>query len=71
MTRKLYSLRNLQFMLYEVFDILSLTKHERFSKHDRQAFDLVLETAEGIAKNFSGHSLKTVTGTRRSCWKGK
>src|SRR5688572_3698467 len=58
MTRKLYSLRNLQFILYEVFDVLSLTKHERFSRHDKQAFDLVLETAEAIAKKYLRPFLK-------------
>jgi alkylation response protein AidB-like acyl-CoA dehydrogenase len=58
MTRKLYSLRNLQFILYEVFDVLALTKYERFSRHDKQAFDLVLEAAEAIAKKYLRPFLK-------------
>ena len=47
-----YSSRNLQFVLYEVFDVLSLIKHERFSKHDQQTYNMVLETAEGIAEKY-------------------
>src|SRR5688572_9033845 len=53
-----YSRRNLQFILYEVFDVLSLTKYERFSKHDRHAYDMVLETAEGIAEKYLRSFLK-------------
>src|SRR5688572_5489737 len=58
MAKHFYSQRNLQFILYEVFDVLSLIKHERFSKHDQQAFDLVLEAAEGIAKKYLRPFLK-------------
>ena len=53
-----YSRRNLQFVLYEVFDVGSLTKYARFSKHDRQAFDMVLEVAEGIAEKYLRRFLK-------------
>ena len=53
-----YSRRNLQFVLYEVFDVLSLTKYDRFSKHDQQAYDMVLVTAEGIAEKYLRPFLK-------------
>jgi butyryl-CoA dehydrogenase len=36
-------------MLYEVFDVLSLTKHSYFAAHDSESFNMVLDTAEGIA----------------------
>jgi len=45
----LYSRRNLHFMLYEVFDVLSLTKHSYFAAHDGESFNMVLDTAEGVA----------------------
>jgi alkylation response protein AidB-like acyl-CoA dehydrogenase len=53
-----YSKRNLQFVLYEVFDVLSLTKYGRFSKHDEQTYNMVLETAEGIAEKYLRPFLK-------------
>jgi len=49
MSAPLYSRRNLQFMLYEVFDVLSLIKHPYFAAHDAESFNMVLDTAEGIA----------------------
>ncbi len=49
MSAALYSRRNLHFMLHEVFDVLSLTKHPYFAGHDAESFSMVLDTAEGIA----------------------
>ena len=49
MSGPLYSRRNLHFMLYEVLDVLSLTKHPYFAAHDAESFNMVLDTAEGIA----------------------
>lgn len=45
MSEKFVSLRNLRFLLYEVHDVESLTRYFRFETHDRETFDLVLETA--------------------------
>ncbi|MDW8296420.1 MAG: acyl-CoA dehydrogenase [Raineya sp.] len=45
------SLRNLKFLLYEVFDAESLTKYEHYKDHDRQSFDMIIETAKQIADN--------------------
>src|SRR6478609_7438983 len=45
-----YSKRNHSFLLYEVFDVLQLTRHAYFSIHDRETMDAVLETAETIAE---------------------
>jgi alkylation response protein AidB-like acyl-CoA dehydrogenase len=44
-----YSRRNLHFLLYEVFDALSLTEQNFFSTHDRATMDAVLDTADDIA----------------------
>ena len=45
MAEKFVSERNLKFLIYEVFDADSLTKHSYFKEHGREIFDLVLETA--------------------------
>ncbi|MFC1883244.1 acyl-CoA dehydrogenase [Thermodesulfobacteriota bacterium] len=45
LAEKFVSERNLKFLLYEVFDAESLTKHFYFEEHGREIFDLVLETA--------------------------
>ena len=37
-------------MLYEVLDVLSLTKHPYFSIHDVESFNMVLDTATRIAE---------------------
>ncbi len=44
-----YSRRNLHFILYEVQDVLSLLKHPYFAAHNAESFNMVLDTAEGIA----------------------
>lgn len=50
MKEQYYSRRNVNFMLYEVLDVLSMTKHPYFSAHDAMGFDMVLDTAEAIAE---------------------
>lgn len=45
MAAQFISLRNLQFLLYEQLDAAGLTKHPCFADHDRETFDMVLETA--------------------------
>lgn len=49
MENRLYSLRNLHFILYELLDVVSLTQYPYFSAHDKESMNMVLETAEGIA----------------------
>ena len=44
-----YSRQNLDFILYEVMDVLSLTKHPYFAAHDAMSCNMVLDTAENIA----------------------
>ncbi|MEP7109763.1 MAG: acyl-CoA dehydrogenase [Ferruginibacter sp.] len=45
-----YSRRNLNFMLHEVLDVLSLAKHPRFAAHTVESAGMVLDTAEAIAQ---------------------
>ncbi len=45
MAERFLSKRNLRFTLFEALDVLELTRHERFSKHTKQVFDLVLDEA--------------------------
>ena len=49
MATQFYSKRNLQFLLYEVFDAQSLTKYNYYQDHARETFDMVLDSAEQIA----------------------
>ena len=43
MAESFASLRNLRFLLYEVLDAASLCALPRFSDHDAETFDLVLD----------------------------
>ncbi len=45
MAEKFVSERNLKFLLYEVLDVESLTSQSYFQDHNREVFDMVLETA--------------------------
>lgn len=50
MATQFYSKRNLQFLLYEVFDVQSLTKYPYYQDHARETFDMVLDSAEQISE---------------------
>ncbi len=45
MAAKFISMRNLKFLIYEVFDVLALTKHDYYAQHNRKMFDMVLDAA--------------------------
>jgi alkylation response protein AidB-like acyl-CoA dehydrogenase len=51
MAERFVSERNLRFCLYEVFDVVSLTRYPYFEEHSREGFDLVLDTAFKIARD--------------------
>ncbi|MFD2933195.1 acyl-CoA dehydrogenase [Spirosoma flavum] len=53
-----FSKRNLQFLLHEVFKADELTKYDYFSAHDRETFNLVLDSATYIADTFMHPYLK-------------
>ncbi len=45
MAQRFISLRNLKFLLFEVFDVLSLTRHSYFKQHNRKMFEMTLDAA--------------------------
>ena len=49
--KKYVSKRNLEFMLYEVFDIVSLTKYPYYQTHNKKLFDMALDAALKLAKD--------------------
>ncbi len=51
MASKFVSERNIKFLLYEVFDVESLTKYEYYQNHNRKTFDMVLKAAIKLAKD--------------------
>jgi len=51
MASKFYSQKNLEFMLYEVFDLVSLTEADYFKDHNKKVFDMVLKEAGKLAKD--------------------
>ncbi|MCP4574772.1 MAG: acyl-CoA dehydrogenase [Deltaproteobacteria bacterium] len=50
MTEKFMSMRNLKFLLYEVFDAAALTRHPYYAEYDRKMLDMVLQAAEELAQ---------------------
>ena len=55
MAEKFVSERNVKFMLYEMFDVESLTEREYFQDHGREIFDMVLETGSKMSRELSGN----------------
>ena len=51
MAEKFVSERNLKFLLYDVFDLSSLTSFEPYADHSREVFDMVLDTAMKIGRD--------------------
>ncbi|MDM8516618.1 acyl-CoA dehydrogenase [Desulfobacterales bacterium HSG16] len=51
MAIKFFSRQNLNFLLYEVFDTLEVTKHDKYDSHDRKSFDLILNATSDLASN--------------------
>jgi len=48
---KFMSERNLKFLLYEVFDVESLTRYDYYKSHNTKTFDLVLQAAATLAQD--------------------
>jgi len=51
MAEKFVSMRNLKFLLYEVFDVESITRYPRYEEHGREIFDMVLETGLKMSRD--------------------
>ena len=60
MATNYFSKRNLHFLLHEVFKAEELTKYAYFSAHDRETFNLVLDSATYIADTLMHPYLKDV-----------
>jgi len=58
MTPQFISLRNLRFLLYELLDTEALLEHPYYEDHDREVFDLVLDTAERMGRELLLPSLQ-------------
>lgn len=43
--------RDLDFLLYDVFDLLGLTAHDHYADHDKETLDAVIDTAQKIAED--------------------
>jgi alkylation response protein AidB-like acyl-CoA dehydrogenase len=56
---RLLNRRDVAFMLYELLDVESLTRRQRFAEHTRETFDAALDSAERIAEEkFAPHNRK-------------
>jgi butyryl-CoA dehydrogenase len=49
MASKFFSERNLRFLLYEVFDAVSLTEYDYYKDYDGKTLDMVLKAAMELA----------------------
>lgn len=47
---KTFSRRNIQFLLYEVLNAEALTQYDYFNAHDRETFEMTLDTATEISE---------------------
>lgn len=50
MASKFFSERNLRFLLYEVFDVETLTQYDTYKEYDVKTFDMVLKAAMELAQ---------------------
>ena len=50
MSDTLADMRNIRFMLYEVFDVERVTRFPLYADHSRETFDIVLDTAYQMAR---------------------
>jgi alkylation response protein AidB-like acyl-CoA dehydrogenase len=44
--------RDLEFFLYEMFDVQSMTNRERYQDHDKETFNSAIDTAQTIAEKY-------------------
>ncbi|MFC1836581.1 acyl-CoA dehydrogenase [Thermodesulfobacteriota bacterium] len=51
MSKRFFGIRNLEFLLYDVHDVETLTRHSHFAEHSRDTFNLVLETAFKLGRD--------------------
>ncbi|GAB3887424.1 acyl-CoA dehydrogenase [Spirosoma agri] len=66
-----FSKRNLQFLLHDVFKADELTRYDYFSAHDRETFNLVIDSATYIADTLMHPYLKEVDKNQPELKDGK
>ncbi|WP_266363934.1 acyl-CoA dehydrogenase [Tellurirhabdus rosea] len=66
-----FSKRNLNFLLYEVFQAEELTKYPYFSAHDRETFTMALDSVTHIADTLMHPSLREVDQNQPELKNGK
>lgn len=71
MATNYFSKRNLQFLLHEVFRADELAKYPYFSAHDRETFNLVLDSAAYIGDTIMHPNLKDVDRNQPELRNGK
>ena len=49
MANEYISMRNLKFLVHEVFDIASLSNYEYHADYNAEMFDMILDTAKQLA----------------------
>lgn len=52
MAAPLLDQRDLEFMLYELFDAESLTSRERYADHNRETYDAAINTSRQVAEKY-------------------
>jgi len=52
MSAPIVNRRDIEFFLYEMFDIEKLTSRERYADHDRETFNAAIDVAETIAEKY-------------------
>ncbi|MDG2137738.1 MAG: acyl-CoA dehydrogenase family protein, partial [Luminiphilus sp.] len=60
MPAPLLSRRDLEFYLYEMFDVEALATRQRYEDHNRESFNAALDIAEKIAEDYFVPIRKTV-----------
>jgi alkylation response protein AidB-like acyl-CoA dehydrogenase len=66
-----FSKRNLQFLLHEVFTVEDLTKYDYFSGHDRETFNMAIDSVTHLADTLAYPYLKEVDKNQPELRNGK
>lgn len=51
MAATFFSLRNLEFLMYHVIDVVSLTQYSLYHDHNKKVFDMIFKAAEKLGRN--------------------
>jgi len=71
MAKNFFSKKNVNFLLYDVHDVESLTGHSYFADHNKETFDMTIDSATQIAENLMFPFLKDVDKNQPELKDGK